>query len=112
MSDALGRSRLERFYAYVRTKESDLGEQLVRNGLARIYGFKAIPPSLQNSRQEIQKIQQLENEDKHEKIGGWCINAGRMNLRAQTSTWFSFFAFPNYTEWYSEATDLTFYVLL
>jgi len=98
MSDALGRSRLERFYAYVRTKEGDLGEQLVRNGLARIYGFKAIPPSLQNSRQEIQKLQQLENEAKHEKIGGWGINAGRLNLRAQTSTVFSFFALPNDTQ--------------
>jgi len=74
MSDAMGQSRIERFYAYVQTKEGDLGEQLVRNGLARIYGFKAVPPSLQNSRQEIQKLQQLENEAKHDKIGGWGIN--------------------------------------
>ena len=35
MSDALGQSRLERFYAFVETKEGDLGEQLIRNGLAR-----------------------------------------------------------------------------
>src|SRR5438094_6196499 len=34
MSDAMGRSRLERFYAFVQTKGGDLGEQLVRNGLA------------------------------------------------------------------------------
>jgi endonuclease YncB( thermonuclease family) len=40
MSDAMGRSKLERFYAFVQTKEGDLGEQLVRNGLARNYGFK------------------------------------------------------------------------
>ena len=44
MSDAMGQSRLERFYAFVETKEGDLGEQLVRNGLARSYGFKAAPP--------------------------------------------------------------------
>ena len=47
MSDAMGQSRLERFYAFVETKEGDLGEQLVRNGLARSYGFKTAPPGLQ-----------------------------------------------------------------
>src|SRR5438477_9771385 len=97
MSDAMGQSRIERFYAFVQTKEGDLGEQLVRNGLARIYGFKAVPPSLQNSRQEIQKLQQLKNEAKREKIGGWGINAERLNLRAQTPAVFSFFALPNDT---------------
>jgi hypothetical protein len=44
MSDAMGHSKLERFYAFVQTKDGDLGEQLVRNGLARNYGFKAVPP--------------------------------------------------------------------
>ena len=44
MSDAMGRSKLERFYFFVQTKDGDLGEQLVRNGRARIYGFKAVPP--------------------------------------------------------------------
>src|SRR5881394_3965062 len=38
MSDAMGRSKIERFYAFVQTKDGDLGEQLVRNGLARNYG--------------------------------------------------------------------------
>ena len=46
MSDAMGHSKLERFYAFVQTKDGDLGEQLVRNGLARNYGFKAVPPGL------------------------------------------------------------------
>ena len=55
MSDAMGQSRLERFYAFVQTKEGDLGEQLVRNGLARSYGFKAAPPGLQSSRIEVDK---------------------------------------------------------
>ena len=32
MSDAMGQSRLERFYAFVETKEGDLGEQLVAMG--------------------------------------------------------------------------------
>src|SRR5437016_6848173 len=71
MSDAMGQSRLERFYAFVQTKEGDLGEQLVRNGLARVYGFKAVPPGLKSVRAELAKLQQLENQARQEKIGAW-----------------------------------------
>jgi DNA uptake protein ComE-like DNA-binding protein len=91
MSDAMGQSRIERFYAYVKTKDGDLGEQLVRNGLARNYGFKGPPPGSKNSRAELEKLQQLEDEARQEKIGGWGINAGRLNVRAQSPTVFSFF---------------------
>ena len=94
MSDAMGQSRLERFYAYVETKEGDLGEQLVRNGLARIYGFKAPPPGLTSSRVELIKLQQLENEARQEKIGGWGVNLGRLNVRAANPGSFSRFV-PN-----------------
>jgi len=92
MSDAMGQSRLERFYAFVQTSEGDLGEQLVRNGLARNYGFKAVPPGLKNSRLEIQKLQQFEDEARQEKIGGWGINVGRLNTRAPSPIAFSVFA--------------------
>src|SRR5215470_70839 len=68
MSDAKGHSRLERFYAFVRTKDGDLGEQLVRNGLARSYGFKAVPPGLRNSRLESEKLRQFEQQAEKEKI--------------------------------------------
>ena len=91
MSDAMGQSRLERFYAFVQTKEGDLGEQLVRNGLARNYGFKAVPPGLRNSRVEIEKLQQLENQARQEKIGGWGVNIGRLNAPAGVSGPFSHF---------------------
>ena len=91
MSDAMGRSKLERFYAFVQTKEGDLGEQLVRNGLARNYGFKAVPPGLKSSRQEVEKLQQFEDEARQEKIGGWGVNAGRLNVRAQKPASFSVF---------------------
>ena len=92
MSDAVGRSKLERFYAFVQSKEGDLGEQLVRNGLARIYGYKAAPPGLRNSRVEMEKLQEFENEARLEKIGGWGIEAGRLNARAQKPSDFSHFA--------------------
>ncbi len=82
---------MERFYAFVQTREGDLGEQLVRNGLARNYGFRVVPPGLRNSRLEVEKLQQLEDEAKQEKIGAWGVNAGRLNVHAQKSAPFSVF---------------------
>jgi DNA uptake protein ComE-like DNA-binding protein len=98
MSDAMGQSRLERFYAFVQTKEGDLGEQLVRNGLARNYGFKAVPPGLRNSRVEIERLQQFENQARQERIGGWGITAGRLNVRAASPPPYSFFNSPQKTQ--------------
>ena len=91
MFDAMGQSRLERFYAFVATKEGDLGEQLVRHGLARSYGFKVAPPGIKSSRIELEKLQQLENEARREKIGAWGVSAGRLNARPQTASFFSSF---------------------
>ena len=82
-SDAMGRSKIERVYAFVQTKEGDLGEQLVRNGLARIHGTKVIAPGFSSSEPKRQKLQQLEDDAKQEKIGGWGINSDRLKLRAQ-----------------------------
>jgi endonuclease YncB( thermonuclease family) len=91
LSDAMGESRLERFYAYVQTRDGDLGEQLVRNGLARIYGYKAAPPGLMSSLIELAKLRQLETEARQEKIGGWGAAAGRANVRAQRPPAYSVF---------------------
>src|SRR6266542_1138318 len=91
LSDAMGHSKLERVYAFVQTKDGDLGEQLVRNGLARNDGFKSVPPGLRNSQIEIEKLQQYEDEAKQEKIGGWAVNAGRLNVHAQKPAPFSVF---------------------
>ena len=88
---AMGRSKLERFYAFVQTKDGDLGEQLVRNGLARNYGFRAAPPGSKNARAESEKLQQFEDQAKQERIGAWGISAGRLNAHAQTPSSFSFF---------------------
>ncbi|MBO0695772.1 MAG: helix-hairpin-helix domain-containing protein, partial [Verrucomicrobia bacterium] len=91
MTDAMGHSRLERFYAFVQTKDGDLGEQLVRSGLARNYGFKAAPPGLKNSEIEARKLQQFEDEARQEKIGGWGVRAGRLNVHPQKPASFSVF---------------------
>src|SRR5258705_1866857 len=98
MSDAMGQSRLERFYAFVETKEGDLGEQLVRNGLARSYGFKTAPPGLTSSRIEVEKLHQFEDEAKRDKIGAWGINTGRLNAHAQTPSAFSSFVADGKTQ--------------
>src|SRR5207249_9266822 len=91
MSDAMGSSNLERVYAFVQTKDGDLGEQLVRNGLARNHGRKAAPPGLKDSRSEIEKLQQFEDAARQEKIGGWGVDAERLNVRAQKPASFSVF---------------------
>ena len=105
MSDAMGQSRLERFYAFVETKEGDLGEQLVRNGLARSYGFKTTPPRLTSSRIEVEKLQRFEDEAKREKIGAWGVNAGRLNVPAQTPSAFSSFVADGKTRSRSARAD-------
>jgi len=74
MANAMGRSTIERFYAFVQTKEGDLGEQLIANGLARIYGRRVTPPGASSSAAERQKLEELEAEAKQHKLGGWAAN--------------------------------------
>jgi DNA uptake protein ComE-like DNA-binding protein len=105
MSDAMGSSRLPRVYAFVQTKEGDLGERLVREGLARPYGFKAAPPGLQSSRIEVEKLQQFEDEAKQEKIGAWGVNTGRLNAHAQRRSAFTSFVADGKTRSHSAPAD-------
>jgi DNA uptake protein ComE-like DNA-binding protein len=71
LAGGLGRSKVQRIYGFVRTKEGDLGEQLVANGLARIHGTTATAPGGSTSTDEREKLAQLENEAKRQKVGGW-----------------------------------------
>jgi DNA uptake protein ComE-like DNA-binding protein len=106
MSDAMGQSRLERFYAFVETRDGDLGEQLVRNGLARSFGFKGAPPGVTNSRIEVEKLQQFEDEAKRDKIGAWGVNSGRLTAGAQTASAFSSFVVDGKTRSRSAPADV------
>ena len=76
MANAMGRSNIERFYAFVQTKDGDLGEQLIANGLARIHGTRAAPPGASSSAAESQKLKNLESQAKQAKLGGWSTNIG------------------------------------
>lgn len=79
--DAMGRSALGRFYAFVETAEGDLAELLVANGLAPVYGSAATPVGLSSPDREWRKLQRLEREAKGARVGGWGAANGRMTAR-------------------------------
>src|SRR5213078_2057353 len=81
--DAGGRSRMQRFYAFVQTRTGDLGEQLVENGLARAHPATAKPEGLTSAAAEWKNLIKLEHKAKREKVGGWGANEERMTVRAQ-----------------------------
>jgi endonuclease YncB( thermonuclease family) len=81
--DAGGRSRMQRFYAFVQTRTGDLGEQLVENGLARAHPATAKPEGLTSAAAEWKNLIKLEHKAKREKIGGWGANEERITVRAQ-----------------------------
>ena len=79
LAGGLGRSKVQRIYGFVRTKEGDLGEQLIANGLARIHGTTAATPGGSTSADEREKLAQLENETKRRQVGGWSISGQQSN---------------------------------
>lgn len=80
MQDALGRSKKQRYYAFIETSEGDLGELLVANGLARVHGAIASSGSSAPARQK-RKLEQLERVAKQQKVGAWGASVGRMTAR-------------------------------
>ena len=74
MANAMGRSNGNRFYAFVQTRDGDLGEQLIANGLARIHGRTATRPRGSTSTAERQRLEELEREAKQRKAGGWGMS--------------------------------------
>ncbi len=82
LAGGLGRSKIQRIYGFVRTKDGDLGEQLVSNGLARIHGTTSAPPGGATSAAELDKLAQMENEAKRQKIGGWGLTVQSSSVAA------------------------------
>ncbi len=83
LQDARGRSHRPRYFAFVQTDSSDLGESLVANGLARVYGAATDPPEMDKAGVEWRKLQEFERKAKQQSIGGWGIGSGRLNVRAR-----------------------------
>ncbi len=84
LQDARGRSRLPRYFAFVQLENADLGELLVANGLARVFGAASDPPEMNTPEVERHKLEQLEQKAKEQKIGAWGVGTGRLNTRAAT----------------------------
>ena len=73
---------MKRLFAFVQTGTADLGEQLVANGLARVYGAASEAPEMNTPEVEWRKLEQLERKAKEQRVGGWGIGTGRLNTRA------------------------------
>lgn len=82
MEPALGDRRGERYYAFIQTSEGDLGELLVKNGLARVYGSEMMPPNVRDAERERERLERLQREAKLSKLGAWGIAEGGLNRRA------------------------------
>ena len=89
MQDAMGRSKMERFYGFVEVDHHDLGEELVANGLARLHGTETRPPGLNSVEVEWQKLEQLERTAKQQKVGAWGVSLGRLNARVESKEQYS-----------------------
>ena len=84
LSDALGRSDKDRDYAMVlNAAGEDLGTELVRNGLARVYGqgsdLSDLDPYKRDEDAWFRRLRQVELEAKKEKRGGWAYAGGPAN---------------------------------
>ena len=82
LQDARGRSRLPRYFAFVQTDQADLGESLVANGLARVFGAASDPPGMDKAEVEWSKLQRFEKKAQEQKVGGWGLGFGRLNMRS------------------------------
>jgi endonuclease YncB( thermonuclease family) len=80
LQDARGRSRLPRYFAFVEIAGNDLGEMLVANGLARVFGAAAEAPGKNRPELEWRRLDQLERQAKKEKIGGWAMTLERSSV--------------------------------
>jgi len=70
--DAMGASKQQRLYGIVETKQGNLAELLVKNGLARIYGNHVTMPDGMDGQQYEEKLGKLEEQAKQKKAGGWA----------------------------------------
>jgi len=73
--NALGRSKLPRYYAVIQIGRADLAQLLVKNGLARIYGARTVLPDGIDSRSYLKILATLEQEAKKAHVGAWKSSA-------------------------------------
>lgn len=77
---AQGRSKMPRFYAFIRTEGGqDLNQMLVSQGLARVYGVRAISPDGTAPETVRAALLALEDTARHEKLGAW-VTSSQLNV--------------------------------
>jgi endonuclease YncB( thermonuclease family) len=74
MHEAMGRSDKDRFYAVVLVGEKNLAEELVRNGLARIFGQDTDLPDGTRSTTFWWRLKTAEREAKKNRLGAFAPN--------------------------------------
>lgn len=72
-ADALGRSKMKRYYAFFYIDGEDYNELLIKNGLARIHGARTNLSYGKASKKYISELKVLEEKAKKEKIGAWGL---------------------------------------
>lgn len=83
LADAMGRSKKDRDYAVIRVGDKDLGEELVRNGLARIHGQGIDLPDGTSERLMWWRLKSAEREAKANRRGAWAL-VGQASSRFPT----------------------------
>ncbi|MBK7998831.1 MAG: hypothetical protein IPK15_08975 [Verrucomicrobia bacterium] len=67
--NAMGPSRLPRYYALIETSGNDLAEMLVRLGRARAKGTVAILPDGTRAKDHMEKLKQIEADARTKRVG-------------------------------------------
>ncbi|HEY1769744.1 MAG TPA: helix-hairpin-helix domain-containing protein [Chthoniobacterales bacterium] len=93
--DARGRSRLPRYFAFVEIGKEDLAEDLVAQGLGRIYGETAYAPDRVSPASEHDRLESLERTAKAQKLGGWGFAAGQAATSPKPEDTFNTFFHSN-----------------
>ena len=70
--DAMGSSQQQRFFGVVQIGKTDLAEELVANGLARVYGASTVLPNGSSIDSQFERLRQLERRAKAKRLGGWA----------------------------------------
>ena len=66
-----GRSRQQRFYAFVEVRQRDLADWLVEHGWARAKGTAVASPNGEPSKSITERLRRLETKARQEKLGSW-----------------------------------------
>lgn len=78
---AQGRSRIPRHYAFVRAGDTDLGQLLVHEGLARVHGVRATTPDGETPDAVRARLLSLEDDARHHRRGAWEFSR-QLNVEA------------------------------